>query len=261
MDYIVQQLKKIGFNEYEAKSYVSLVKQGPVTAYQVSKDSGVPRARIYEILGNLVEKGIVMKEEINDTTRYSPLPVEIFLQKAQSEWQSTYEGISDSLKKLENSEEKTDNRVITLKDNQTIISYCQTLIKKAEQRIVISMWDEMYEALKEDLAEVADTVTVQGITLHVENPIKNLEAHRITTYTETLSTEHWFILSIDSKEMIYGPSLEERNVAFYTDDPVHIYLLEDYVWHDVLVNRLVRRSKDDLEQWITAERRSFFMGK
>ena len=36
---------------------------------------------------------------------------------------------------------------------------------------------------------------------------------------------------------------EERNIAFYTDDPVHIYLLEDYVWHDVLVNRLVRRSK------------------
>ncbi len=102
MDYIVQQLKKIGFNEYEAKSYVSLVKQGPVTAYQVSKDSGVPRARIYEILGNLVEKGIVMKEEINDTTRYSPLPVEIFLQKAQTEWQSTYEGISDSLKKTRN---------------------------------------------------------------------------------------------------------------------------------------------------------------
>lgn len=119
----------------------------------------------------------------------------------------------------------------------------------------------MYEALKEDLSEVADKVTIQGITLHVENPIKNLEAHRITPYTETLSTEHWFIVSIDSKEMIYGPSLEERNIAFYTDDPVHIYLLEDYVWHDVLVNRLVRRSQDDLQQWITAERKSFFMGK
>lgn len=61
----------------------------------------------------------------------------------------------------------------------------------------------MYEALKEDLSEVADKVTIQGITLHVENPIKNLEAHRITPYTETLSTEHWFIVSIDSKEMIY----------------------------------------------------------
>ena len=67
-----------------------------------------------------------------------------------------------------------------------------------------------------------------------------------------MSTEHWFIVSIDSKEMIYGPSLEERNIAFIQMTRSYI-LLEDYVWHDVLVNRLVRRSQDDLQQWITAE--------
>lgn len=261
MEEIVQQLKKLGFNEYEAKSYLSLVRLGPVTAYQVSKESGIPRARIYDVLSTLVEKGIVMKEEINDTTRYSPLPVETFLQKAQSEWQSTYSVISDSLKSLESSEKKMDNRVITLKENKTIISYCQTLLKKAERRIVISMWDEMYEELKEELVQAAKKVIVQGITLHVENPIENLEIHRITPFTENLSTDHWFIISIDSKEMIYGPSIRDRSVAFYTDDPVHIYLLEDYVWHDVLVNRLVRRSQDELEKWITTERRIFFKEK
>ncbi|MES9682398.1 TrmB family transcriptional regulator [Bacillus sp. AFS001701] len=259
MEDLVQQFKKLGFNEYEAKSYVSLVKQGPVTAYQVSKDSGIPRARIYDVLGNLVEKGIVLKEEINETTRYSPLPIDIFLQKAQSEWQSTYSVISDSLKDLESFGEKEDNRVITLKDYKTIINYCETLIKKAEKRIVISMWDEMYEVLKKELISSTEKATIQGITLHVENPIGNLESHRITPFTETKSTDHWFILSIDSKEMIYGPSIEERSVAFYTNDPVHIYLLEDYIWHDVLVNRLVRRSQDALEQWITSERRAFFM--
>ncbi|ULT54929.1 TrmB family transcriptional regulator [Neobacillus drentensis] len=261
MNDIVQQLKKLGFNEYEAKAYVSLVKQGPVTAYQVSKDSGIPRARIYDVLGNLVEKGLVLKEEIDDTTRYSPLPVEIFLQKAQSEWQSTYSVLIDSLRSLETSDEKMDNRVLTLKDYKTIINYCETLIKKAEKRIVISMWDDMYEVLKKDLIQATETAIVQGITLHVENPIGDLEIHRNTPFTETPSTDHWFILSIDSKEMIYGPSIEERSVAFYTDDPVHIYLLEDYVWHDVLVNRLVRRSQDDLEKWITTERRAFFMEK
>lgn len=259
MEDIVLRLKKLGFNEYEAKSYVSLVKQGPVSAYQVSKESGIPRARIYDVLNNLVEKGIVLREEINDTTRYSPLPVEIFLQKAQSEWQSTYSVISDALRDLETSEKKKDNRVITLKDDKTIMNYCKTLIKKAEKRIVLSLWDDMYGVLKEELVQAAANVTVQGITLHVENPIKNLEIHRVTSFTEAPSTDHWFILSIDSKEMIYGPSIQERSVAFYTDDPVHIYLLEDYVWHDVLVNRLVRRSQDDLEKWITAERRNFFM--
>lgn len=259
MEDLVQQFKKLGFNEYEAKSYVSLVKQGPVTAYQVSKDSGIPRARIYDVLGNLVEKGIVLKEEINDTARYSPLPVDIFLQKAQSEWQSTYSVVSDSLKDLESFGEKVDNRVITLKDYKTIINYCETLIKKAEKRIVISMWDEMYEVLKKELVHATEKANIQGITLHVENPIGNLESHRITPFTETKSTDHWFILSIDSKEMIYGPSIEERSIAFYTNDPVHIYLLEDYIWHDVLVNRLVRRSQDNLEQWITTERKAFFM--
>ncbi|GAA3327312.1 hypothetical protein GCM10020331_066750 [Ectobacillus funiculus] len=93
----------------------------------------------------------------------------------------------------------------------------------------------------------------------LKNPVAHVDVHRITPFTETPSSEHWFILSIDAKEMIYGPSFKERSIAFYTDDPVHIYLLEDYVWHDVLVNRLVRRSQDNLEQWITAERRAFFM--
>lgn len=259
LENLVQQLKKLEFNEYEAKAYVSLVKQGTVTAYQVSKDSGVPRARIYDVLNNLVEKGIVLKEEIDDSAQYSPLPVDIFLQKAQSNWESNYKGISESLKELETTEHKPDNRVITLKNRETIISYCQALLKKAEKRVVISMWDDMYDVLKEDLEQTAARVNVQGITLHVENPIEHVDVHRITNFTETPSSEHWFILSIDAKEMIYGPSLEERSMAFYTDDPVHIYLLEDYIWHDVLVNRLVRRSQDDLEQWITAERKTFFM--
>ncbi|MCM3217031.1 helix-turn-helix domain-containing protein [Niallia taxi] len=261
MSDIVQQLKKLGFNEYEAKSYVALVKLGPATAYQVSKASGIPRARIYDVLNTLVEKGIVLKEEINDAARYSPLPVEIFLQKAQSEWENTYDVLNDSLRELETSANEPDNRVITLKDYQTIISYCKTLIKKAEKHIIISIWDDLYRELQDDLAEASNKVTLKGITIHVENPLNNLESHRITPFTETSSTEHWFILSIDSREMLYGPSFEERSIAFYTDDPVHIYLLEDYVWHDVLVNRLVRRSSDDLEKWITNEREAFFTKK
>jgi HTH-type transcriptional regulator, sugar sensing transcriptional regulator len=46
------------------------------------------------------------------------------------------------------------------------------------------------------------------------------------------------------------PSIEERETAFYTDDPVHIYLPENYIWHDIFVNRLVKRDKEDTESWI-----------
>ena len=259
MENLVQQLKTMGFTEYEAKSYVSLVKQGTVTAYQVSKDSGIPRARIYDILKTLVEKGIVLKEEKTNGAEYSPLPVDVFLERAQSTWETNYQSLSRKLKQLETTEEKPDNRVLTLKEKTTIISYCKSLIKKSKKRIIISMWDDMYEELRKDLEEVAENVQIQGITLHVNHPAKGVDLHRITHFTEAPTSTTWFVLSIDEKEMIYGSSLDERELAFYTDDPVHIYLLEDYVWHDVLVNRLVRRSEDDLEQWVSAERKKFFM--
>ncbi len=259
MENLVKQLKAMGFTEYEAKSYVSLVKQGTVTAYQVSKDSGIPRARIYDTLKTLEEKGIVLKEEKTDGALYSPLPVDVFLEKAQTTWQTNYQSMSQKLKQLETTVEKPDNQVLTIKEKETIISYCKTLIKKAKNRIIISMWDDMYEELREDLEEVSQKVQIQGITLHVHHPVKNIDLHRITSFTEAPTSAKWFILSVDAKEMIYGSSLHERKLAFYTDDPVHIYLLEDYVWHDVLVNRLVRRSNDDLEQWISTERRKFFM--
>lgn len=59
--------------------------------------------------------------------------------------------------------------------------------------------------------------------------------------------------------MIYGPSTEEREIAFYTDDPVHIYLLENYIWHDILVNRLIKETKkEDTENWISKERDDYF---
>lgn len=258
MKNLIQQLKNLNFNEYEAKAYISLVKLGTVTAYQVSKDSGVPRARIYEILDVLVGKGIVIKEEIDETMQYSPLPVDVFLQKAQSNWSQNFKDISISLKEIEKIEHIPTNRVMTLKDKEMIISYCQALLKKAKKRIILSMWDDMYDLLKEDLEEAAKRVDIKGITIHVENPVSKIDAHRLTQFTETSTSEHWFILSIDAQEMIYGPSLEARNIAFYTNDPVHIYLLEDYIWHDVLVNRVVKRSNEDFDQWISVERKMFF---
>ena len=53
-------------------------------------------------------------------------------------------------------------------------------------------------------------------------------------------------------------ALERKGNAFYTDDPVHVYLLENYIWHDILANRLVRDSSQDMDSWIVPERDKFF---
>jgi len=38
----IEKLIALGFSEYEAKAYVALLRENPVTGYQLSKLSGVP---------------------------------------------------------------------------------------------------------------------------------------------------------------------------------------------------------------------------
>ncbi|MDM5248506.1 MULTISPECIES: TrmB family transcriptional regulator [unclassified Lysinibacillus] len=259
MDELIAQLKELGFTEYEAKAYTALVQNSHVSAYQVSKNSGIPRARIYDILDLLVEKGLVLKEETTDQTTYSSIPVAVFLQQIQQSWQSNFTSISTQLEKLETKEQETEHKVLMLKGKQAIVNYCQSLLKKAEKKVLLSMWEDMYEELREDIHEVNQHTPVHGITLYVDENVASIDQHRITQYTRKASTPHWFILSVDGQEMIYGHSPSNQETAFITTDPVQIYLLEDYIWHDVLVNRLLKRDDKELEEWITKERKAFFL--
>ena len=58
--HVVDKLVAIGFSEYEAKAYAALLRENPVTGYQLAKISSVPRSMIYEVLGKLTTRGAAM---------------------------------------------------------------------------------------------------------------------------------------------------------------------------------------------------------
>lgn len=134
MEELIAQLKDMGFTEYEAKAYTALVQQSHVSAYQVSKNSGIPRARIYDILNVLVEKGIVLKEETAEQTTYAAMPVSVFLQQMQQRWQSNFTSMSTKLEKLEEKVQEVEPKVVMLKGKEAIINYCQSLLKKPRKK-------------------------------------------------------------------------------------------------------------------------------
>src|SRR5919204_3916474 len=53
-----RELTDLGLTTYEAKAYVALLGRDSFTAAQVSRQAGLPRQRIYDVLGSLVEKGL-----------------------------------------------------------------------------------------------------------------------------------------------------------------------------------------------------------
>ncbi len=57
----LESLQKLGLNEYESKAFRSLSKFSSATPATLSKDSGIPRARIYDVLSSLETKGFVVR--------------------------------------------------------------------------------------------------------------------------------------------------------------------------------------------------------
>ena len=78
----IQTLEKLGLSNYEAKAYLAILSEPPLTGYKLSKVSGVPRSRIYETIEKLTAKGLVLTQE-GETSLVKPVSFETFLERAQ----------------------------------------------------------------------------------------------------------------------------------------------------------------------------------
>ena len=53
MDDLIANLKELGFNSYEAKVYLALLKKYPATGYEVSQIADIPQSRAYDTLKSM----------------------------------------------------------------------------------------------------------------------------------------------------------------------------------------------------------------
>jgi len=75
-DSLVLRLKNtLHLTEYEARAYLALIMHGSMTVGELSKLSGVPRAKCYETVRNLVRKGMIVMVS-SRPAKYAPLPAE-----------------------------------------------------------------------------------------------------------------------------------------------------------------------------------------
>lgn len=240
------KLQKFGLNLYEAKAYAGLLKLGTANAYKISKESGIPRARIYDILESLTQRGLAMVEESSESIKtYTPVPSRIFLEKTKEEWESDFEEVKVELQALEAEEKKQDIYVFTVKGKENIAAYCRQMINEAKDYVIISMWNQMYELLLPELKECKKRgSSVLGISHDIEEPIAGIEKHNGGKTHNMPENMHWFIISVDGEKMLYGYSVEADRDAFYTEDISHIYLMEDYILHDMVINRLAAEKEN-----------------
>lgn len=237
---LIRTLQKFGFNQYEARTYSALIGLGKVIPNTVSKASGVPRARIYDILESLRERGLVLKETDGEGTKtYSALPVQSFLDQAENTWHKDFAYVEKILKEAESPRSMQDHSIAVLSGKDSILAFSQNLIDQAETKVICSLSARMYDGLAPQLNAAAErNCRLAGIVFGVDSQVPGIETHSDGEGHLSLGKRNWFIVSVDNKRLLYGSLVDDEGEAFFTDDVTHVFFLEDYIYHDMMLNRI-----------------------
>lgn len=136
-DAAVAALTALGFAEYEARVYVALLAQGPLSGYEVSKRSGVPRPNVYPALRRLTERGAVVTLAARRGALYQARPAAEVLERLAREQRARLEAATAALARLER---PTDEPLATaLAGEEELVTRARRLVAAAEARLFLAV--------------------------------------------------------------------------------------------------------------------------
>lgn len=146
---MLENLKQLGFNVYEARVYVEKLKQvHPLTAYEIGKLSGVPRSKVYEVVDNLRRKQTIVQIE-DHPKKYLPVDPEEVFSNIKKSFITSVNFVRDELDHLEKGE--AIDYVFNIFGKETIIDRAREMVRSAKSSILIAVDHDMLKALEADL--------------------------------------------------------------------------------------------------------------
>lgn len=245
MDNLTNLLKNFGFTESETKVYQALLKYGPETGYEASKNSSVPRSKIYNILENLINKGCVVVTKRDKPVNYAAVAADELIEKIRH----NVDGILDEVKlELENYDNKIDmEQVWHIKGYDNIFAKCRSILASAEEEIYIQIWKDDIKEIENELIikekELQEFITIlYSMDQDYEVGLKNFYKHGFEKEKLSETGGRWLTLVVDSKEMMFGNIQNEKNAeVIWTQSSPMIFLAKENIKHDAYCLRLIEK--------------------
>ena len=255
----VDRLVKIGFSEYEAKAYVALLRENPITGYQLAKLSSVPRSMIYEVLGKLTARGAAMTLRKEGSTRYAPVQAKEFLDQLHREHEELVTSLKDDLTTLDSASDL--EYVWNIEGHENIMAKVEEMIDQAERRIYLSLLPATFPALRSAL-ERAIGRGVQVViysTSDLELPGGQVIATPVPEAAQERVEGLWLVLVIDGEEVLIGELLTENQArASWTGSPLFVFVAEHHLRTDLYLPHVLSLLEDRELDFIHEEDRELF---
>ncbi len=132
-------LQSLGFTKNDSKVLLTLCKYKVLSPADIAKYSSVDRARVYDSLNRLIERGFIQKEPVKRGANYQVIPIEKIFQQIRSEYKEKIDKtrkIEEAITDLEIESEESEPRVWSINSKDKIRKKIKDLIDSAKQRIL-----------------------------------------------------------------------------------------------------------------------------
>lgn len=138
-DTIVENLLRLGLTINESKAYKALVGLGPSSARRVAEVSAIPRSKVYETLGDLEKRGIVLKDKKTSPTTYDAISPDVVVTQLEGEIIASSASVRKALENIERKREAVERKFVWTNEGQDqITSGLIETINDAEKSIFIA---------------------------------------------------------------------------------------------------------------------------
>lgn len=203
LDQIALRVKELGFTVYESKTYVSLLQNNPVTRYELSKNSGVPRSAIYGVIKQLENLGAV-NALYSEPEKYVPLPPEQLFKLLEDKLQLKISDARESLRGIESN--LVTDHLWNIVGYQNMIQKANEIIENAQEEIYLSAWKREFKLLEHQLNKAKNKKL--KITIFSFNDIvfdtEYLYSYNIKEKELQKIWDHKIILVADRRELLMG---------------------------------------------------------
>jgi sugar-specific transcriptional regulator TrmB len=233
---LVEKLKDIGFNTYEAKVYIALLKKYPATGYEVSKLANIPQSRTYDTLKALEEKNIVITTNTKPVT-YTPIKPKLLTQNFLKKMNSTVNFLDKHLPQVK---DDYNEPIITITGKQNIQDKIIEVIQNAKREIYMEVWSQDYKNFEQELLNAYNrNVEIRIVGYDNFNSRFGLVfEHAFARDIELSLGGRMIIIASDDNEGIIGKISSLKNEVsdtniIWTKNQGIVFIIKEFIVHDM----------------------------
>ncbi|MCP4691070.1 MAG: TrmB family transcriptional regulator [Desulfobacterales bacterium] len=203
-----------GFSQYETTAYLTLLSHHPINGSRLSRHSGIPRARIYDVLRGLKAKGVVVAL---DKGRFAPLPPEETLKRFRHLFDTELDALEKRFKSAAVSTEY--EYVWTIEGYNDVMAKAREMAVSSRFEIYIRLYPREAKLLDQALQEAAERgVKVKYISMGPPLSTFDLQvAHPGADAVEERAGGRSFDIVVDKQEILVGLFEKDRE----DDSPIN----------------------------------------